>query len=257
MMDVRFIKLICYTAICTLIASCIPNSNDNRAEIISYNMTDLKLDAYKAPNIGDCFVSKMQLVDGRLLLLGNGKEVYSFDPLSGNFANRFFSTSDALERQGYEDSLLTINLEIVVDTVSTFQMNKSSCESGDTANSLPVFLVNRTDTLALVFTEGVGIKLRQEALDEDGNWKPIEYRLLEIFDDIGSSVVLLYPNHFLLAGVRKYQGNFLTKLRVKFEIGGKIIYSKPFIGTINKAQFQIPMEYRNYSTDSSFSPVIL
>lgn len=80
----------------------------------------------------------------------------------------------------------------------------------------------------------------QEALDTDGDWKPIE--LLPI-TSCGNSYhrVQLGAGEYWEFAAARYHGNFKTKLR--FRIGREEhgdAYSNEFEGSINKRQFRIP-----------------
>jgi hypothetical protein len=82
-----------------------------------------------------------------------------------------------------------------------------------------------------------GFNMIQEALDKDGQWKPIEF----MFDFVGCGTghydYKVLPKHYIASGIIKYAGNFKTKLRVKIESMGNFYYSDSFDGTINRSQF--------------------
>ena len=82
----------------------------------------------------------------------------------------------------------------------------------------------------------------QEALDEDSLWKPIEYW---VYSGCGNSYfnpLNLNPYTYLMVPIRKYFGEYKTKMRLKLKNGKKIIYSNTFKGSINKSQFTIKNE---------------
>ncbi|MBO9620077.1 MAG: hypothetical protein J7539_13695 [Niabella sp.] len=102
--------------------------------------------------------------------------------------------------------------------------------------AVPVFLANNTnDTLFLDFQDHNALMI-QEALDENGNWRPIEYwQYSKCGNSYGETGIL--PHYFIMVKVNKYYGDFETLLRVKLRNGEKVIYSNSFKGSINKAQF--------------------
>ena len=85
--------------------------------------------------------------------------------------------------------------------------------------------------------------LIQEALDEFGNWRPIEFWLNS---SCGMSYknCVIKSNHYAYYKIRKYKGDFLTKLRVKYKFYDEIRYSPTFNGKINKEQFEQPVNIR-------------
>ncbi len=104
---------------------------------------------------------------------------------------------------------------------------------------IPVYIYNYSKNIQVVETPINGdLFLITEAKNEKGIWKPIEY--FEQFGFLcgtGHQDFSLNPNHFIVAGVKKYSGSFKTKLRLKLNSLGRIFYSNSFDGSINKNQF--------------------
>lgn len=100
----------------------------------------------------------------------------------------------------------------------------------------PVFIRNMSkDTIKIENQDGV-IILIQEAKNKQGNWKPIEKWL---YSFCGNSYGNYYlgKNDVLIIKKAHYQGSFKTDIRLKIKTNNKIIYSKPFKGSINLEQF--------------------
>lgn len=76
----------------------------------------------------------------------------------------------------------------------------------------------------------------QEALDDNGDWRPIEGRG---FDFCGNGYwgLKIHSNEFMTILFPKYAGDFKTKIRVRIKNHDIIYVSRPFEGTINKKQF--------------------
>ncbi|MDP5092410.1 MAG: hypothetical protein NWQ17_03830 [Polaribacter sp.] len=78
-----------------------------------------------------------------------------------------------------------------------------------------------------------------EAKNLENQWKPVEY--FEQFGFLcgtGHQNYLIKPNNFFVGGIIKYEGEFLTDLRVKFRSFDKVFYSNTFKGKINQSQFK-------------------
>lgn len=78
-----------------------------------------------------------------------------------------------------------------------------------------------------------------EAKNAKSQWRPVEY-----FEQFGFLCVtghqnyLIKPNNFFVGAIIKYEGEFLTDLRVKFRSFDKVFYSNTFKGKINIGQFK-------------------
>lgn len=116
----------------------------------------------------------------------------------------------------------------------------------DTFSNMTKFIIgkifnNTADTLNVTTHIGGTLIGIQEAKDEKGNWRPIEYwfndRCGNSFDN-----VQLAPDEYLNFYIPRYYGSFKTKLRLRFLIGAKTFTSKEWDGRIDKKQFIKPNE---------------
>ncbi len=99
----------------------------------------------------------------------------------------------------------------------------------------PVYIVNQTPTTKWV--EGYDdhfLFCYQEAINSSGQWITIE-RSFFILDTRWS--VRIPSREFVAFILRKYEGEFKTKIRVRFHNGDNILYSNPFVGYLNHDQF--------------------
>jgi hypothetical protein len=116
----------------------------------------------------------------------------------------------------------------------------------DSLSSITKFIkgkiFNNTDVTLNVTTHIGGILIAiQEAKDEKGIWRPIEYwfndRCGNSFDE-----VQLNPNEFIEFYIPRYYGLFKTKLRLKIRLGSETYTSNEWEGRIDKKQFSKPTE---------------
>jgi hypothetical protein len=105
--------------------------------------------------------------------------------------------------------------------------------------SIPVFLYNPTNDTILFQIQNGRVIMIQEAKDEHGVWRPIEFWQYSWCGNSYHEEVLL-PNNIAIVKVLKYDGDFETELRLKLKSDNTIIYSDSFKGKINKSQFKLP-----------------
>lgn len=104
----------------------------------------------------------------------------------------------------------------------------------------PVYIYNygesQTVIQAPIITE---LFILLEAKNKNNEWKPIEYfEQYGFLCGTGHRDYVLKPKHYLLTTVKRYKGDYKTKLRVKFRSFDKVFYSNEFEGFINYSQFQ-------------------
>jgi len=102
-----------------------------------------------------------------------------------------------------------------------------------------IYLVNKTSDSILISTQDWHLFLIQEAKDQNGDWKPIEYWE---YSTCGNSYLTekLKPEGILKTESLVYTGNFETEIRFKLLNKNQIYYSNSINGFINKSQFSIP-----------------
>lgn len=109
--------------------------------------------------------------------------------------------------------------------------------------AFPIVIYNPTiDTICLGLQDG-RVTMIQEAKDENGVWRPIEFwRYSWCGNSYGA--LKLIPNKLAVVKVFKYDGDFETEIRLKLRNNGKVIYSDSYKGRINKSQFELPPDIR-------------
>jgi hypothetical protein len=106
-------------------------------------------------------------------------------------------------------------------------------------NYFTAYLVNTTDTLFTAEMQDGSVMMIQEAMDENGNWKPIEYW---INSGCGNSynTLTLKAGKYVVIPIKKYHGDFKTKMRLKlkYHFDKEVLFSDSFEGSIHKNQFK-------------------
>ncbi|MDH4471346.1 MAG: hypothetical protein QE487_01995 [Fluviicola sp.] len=100
------------------------------------------------------------------------------------------------------------------------------------------YLVNTTDSTFTADRQDGSLIMIQEAQNEKGEWLPIEYW---VYSGCGNSYfdpLELEPGKYVLVPIKKYSGNFKTKIRLKFKKDDTLFYSDSFDGSIDKSQFE-------------------
>lgn len=144
-------------------------------------------------------------------------------------------------RRGLKDSLDVNGLELVVDYDNTVKYNWFY-QYGDSSlyDHYPVYFVNSTNTDKVFYGKDSHVFGIQEAVDKEdsGEWRPIEGKGYD-FCGYGTWALIVHPQEFVLVLMNKYQGDYETNLRARFQVGENILVSRPFKGMINKSQFSI------------------
>jgi len=149
--------------------------------------------------------------------------------------------------------------QIDLDFVSTDEFNAKISQQSKVKNEVNLFLeksndslygiyiVNKTADSLKISTQDWHLFLIQEAKNQNGKWKPIEYWA---YSWCGNSYLSekLKPKGILKTESKIYRGNFKTQIRFKLLNNNKIYYSNVIPGYINLSQFDIPNYITEYST---------
>lgn len=105
--------------------------------------------------------------------------------------------------------------------------------------SYPFFLFNSSEEDITVSNPISGdIYVILEALDKEGMWKPVEYWEQHRFlCGTGHMDYNLSSKTFLVGAFKRFQGGFYTKLRMKLNTSGAVLYSNVFEDSIDYRQF--------------------
>lgn len=112
----------------------------------------------------------------------------------------------------------------------------------------PVFIYNNSDSVINLTVQDGMISLIQEAKDEQGKWRPIEYWTYSWCGN-SYSALSIKPGFYALTKIYKYNGDFDTLLRLKTIVKGETLYSNPIKGSINKSQFELASFFNNRDID--------
>lgn len=138
------------------------------------------------------------------------------------------------------DSLDVNGLELIVDYDISVKYNRYYGLDSSLYNHYPVYFVNSTKSDKVFYGKDSYVFGIQEALDEKkfGKWRPIEGRGFD-FCGNGRWGLIVHPQEFILILMRKYEGDYNTDMRVRFEVAENIFVSRSFKGIMNKSQFSI------------------
>ncbi|MBX2876283.1 MAG: hypothetical protein KTR30_29455 [Saprospiraceae bacterium] len=109
----------------------------------------------------------------------------------------------------------------------------------DDSAYFPVFIVNENNSTHSLSGKDSRVFAIQEALDSNGNWRPIE-RQAWGFCGNGWWGRKIMPKHSAVFSMPKYTGDFSTQLRIRLRSGSQTLVSLPFPGKINYQQFYLP-----------------
>ncbi|WP_333601321.1 hypothetical protein [Flavobacterium sp.] len=134
----------------------------------------------------------------------------------------------------------TNSIKLFIDTTKIIGIPLGFYEapkSGKRNNKIayPVFIKSTNkDTVNIGYD--VFLPIITEAKDRAGNWRAIQKKFTF---DCGNGIQNFYcaPNQIVISSMKKFKGNFKTKLRLKFEYWGGKSYSNEIEGEINESQF--------------------
>ncbi|QLG44463.1 hypothetical protein [Costertonia aggregata] len=109
--------------------------------------------------------------------------------------------------------------------------------SPELVNAYPIFIRNSSNDSLHIDNQDGHLFMIQKAKDPNGIWRPIEYWT---YSTCGNSYgyTSIGPNDIIVIKKIRHQGPFGTKLRLKIKNNNKIVYSKPFDGSIHVEQFE-------------------
>lgn len=108
------------------------------------------------------------------------------------------------------------------------------------------YLINNSDSTFIIGTQDHSLIIIQEALDENNEWTPIEHWIYSRCGNSYMEPLKLKSGKCVSIPIRKYKGDFKTKLRLKVLIRKEVFYSGLFEGSIYKSQFNKRDEKHKY-----------
>lgn len=229
--------------------------------LFSFGKRDEVLPFHKFREIGEMLiVDKINNSYNYVLYIGKDTTLYDINGDEDKVPYQYFyDPNPFIERPDtLADKIADVPLKVLVDTSSSVQIpfypdlpeNLAGSEIPEwtlknrrMVEAYPVYIWNPTSKITSIPVEGVTTEMIQEAKDEKGNWRPIEY-WVGGFCGNGMWNYILEPNYYVITSVYKYTGEFKTDLRVKFRRGNKVYYSDSFRGSVNRGQFKLH-EYFN------------
>jgi|SRR6056297_510126 len=186
----------------------------------------------------------MRLIFFLISLLWGSTWLWSQKGSSGNqFA--YYICSDPLD---IDSTVLELEAEKVFFNFNTdespgqFKYEGYKWNEGNSGKYFEAFLINTTDSTLTLKRQDASLIIIQEAIDENGNWEPIEYWVNSGCGNSYLNPVKLSAGKYIVVPIRKYQGEFKTQIRLKYKfsyLGGQgIKISDSFEGSIDKSQFK-------------------
>ena len=193
----------------------------------------IKSKAYQANHISEVFptfIGKFKFQDEIDITPKNYDTINEENPIYEDYIYDYspFGQYDTIDVNG---------LELLVDYETTVKYNRYFEFESTLYHYFPVYFINSTNTDKAFYGKDGYVFGIQEAKD-GGEWRPIEGRGFD-FCGNGRWGLIVHPREFILILMRKYEGDYETKMRVRFEVNENIFVSSPFIGKINKNQFSI------------------
>ncbi len=148
-------------------------------------------------------------------------------------------------------------LKIIVNPDATMYENMPDIIENYDVEAIPIFIYNPNQLPIEIELQNGGLIMIQEAKDQNGKWKPIEYYTFSWCGNSFSSF-LIASQKFALAKIHRYRGSMKTELRLKLRTGEKTYYSDPFPGEIDPGQLiLIVNEILDHSFPSEDTKTIL
>jgi hypothetical protein len=176
---------------------------------------------------------RLETGDYKPLFLGSKKDTITII-YPRDFLRKYHVYEDRRGKYFQPDSSgikIMINTSQIISDVTFSWLNEDRNLSEQTYKAYPVIIYNvRSDTISIGY--GDHLPLITEALDPEGNWRPIEDPFM--YDcGVGLNGIVLPPNEIVITATPIYKGVFKTKLRLRYF---KIL-SEEFNGSINLKQF--------------------
>jgi hypothetical protein len=99
-------------------------------------------------------------------------------------------------------------------------------------------LINASDSIVKIERQDGSLIMIQEAKNEEGEWVPIEHWLYSWCGNSYMNPLVLEHGQKVMIPIKKYSGTFETVVRLKLKIGEVLVYSDPFISSIDLNQFK-------------------
>jgi len=136
---------------------------------------------------------------------------------------------------GGGDTMSTDGLQLVADYHAIMRPAVSYLKA---ESHYPVYIFNESSRSKFLYGKDTHVFAIQEALDVAGSWRPIEGKSFD-FCGNGRWGIKIRPSEYVLFSMRRYSGNFRTKLRIRLVNGSATYVSHPFEGEINFKQFLV------------------
>lgn len=99
------------------------------------------------------------------------------------------------------------------------------------------YLINTSDSTFNADRQDGSLMMIQEAMNERGEWQPIEYWVYSGCGNSYFSPLSLATGSYVMIPIKRYSGSFKTQFRLKMKKDEELFYSQTFDGSIELSQF--------------------
>jgi len=169
---------------------------------------------------------------------------------STGFSSQVFSQD--LQNEMFINQNSIINESVINDNINNFfeKITKPNninvyIEQKD-EDIFSIFIKNSSNENFILVPQDNSLYLIQEAIDENGKWKPIEFWGFSTCGNSYDRKINFNSNQIIKLDSPKYKGDFSTKIRFKLRLNNKIYYSNPLPSKINISKFQKSKWYMEF-----------
>lgn len=169
-------------------------------------------------------------------------EIMAYDSLNYPL---FFDEFKFLHQTGYSiekfNQFPDFDLAVFVDTTQFVKNERKYYPKIKTGDEYPVYLINQSNKWYFKWLDSLSFTIILEAYHKGNQqWQPIEYQTTH-----SGFYMILSPKSYIVTSALIYDGNYQTKLRLKFKQATGMTYSNEFYGRINKSQFDTISKQHN------------
>ena len=148
--------------------------------------------------------------------------------------NEMFMNENSIENLNVEDKQIP---KSKVRTIIIFAEIKND-------STFSVYLKNNLEEKLILIPQDNSMYVIQEALNENKEWKPIEFFGYSTCGNSYDRKMDFIPNQIIELSSKKYQGSYSTKIRFKVLLNDQIYYSNILSSTINENKFEKSKWYK-------------
>lgn len=107
------------------------------------------------------------------------------------------------------------------------------------------YLINTSDSTFNADRQDGSLMMIQEAMNEKGEWEPIEYWVYSGCGNSYFSPLELTTGNYVMIPIKRYSGAYKTQFRLKMKKDEELFYSGTYEGSIELSQFAMEKDMVN------------